>query len=174
MQKVLLLHAVNDNPQNHWYPWLKVMLEKKDIEVHIPQLPGEWNPKMSIWKKIAIDAVSLDKDTTVIGHSLGAVLGLRLAEEYPFKRLILVAGWDFNSLAPHEQTFWNHMTDHAKIRKNVDEIVVVTSDNDPYTTATIAKEMADRLGAKYELIKGVGHFLKEDGVNELSAILKYF
>lgn len=160
MKNVLLLHAWFDTPQSHWYPWLKAELEKKGYTVNIPLLPtiNTGAPQLSAALKGLKRLKVLNEETIVIGHSIGCLIGMRLAEKYKFKKLILVAGWDFDDLQEEHLNFWKRKMNHEKIKNNVKEIVVITSDNDPYTTAAVANEMSKRLGAEYVLVPGAGHF----------------
>jgi hypothetical protein len=175
MKKVLILHAWYDSPASNWYPWLKKELEKRGYEVNAPELPtmGTGAPDMKMMLKFIFDNNLVDKDTVVIGHSLGAVLALRLAERVKFKQGILLAGWDYNDLTPEHQNFWVAMTDHTTIKKNVPSWVTIISDNDPYVTKAIAHEMAGRLGAKIVDAGVKGHFLAKDGVTEVPEILAF-
>lgn len=113
----------------------------------------------------------LDKDTVIIGHSLGTLLAMRLAGKYPLKELVLVSGWDFNDLTEGHKLFWETKMDHSAIKRNVDKIYVVHSDNDPYITAAQAEDMCKRLNGEFLLIKKLGHFTKIDKLPEL---LKFF
>jgi pimeloyl-ACP methyl ester carboxylesterase len=174
MKKALILHAWFQQIDDYWYPWLATELKKKRYDVLLPDLPIMRTdmPDMETLLKNIIDLHFLDKDTTVIGHSLGAVLAMRLAEKYPYKKMILVAGWDYNDLTQGHRLFWETMIDHSKIRNNVKEIYVLSSDNDPYTTALNAEEMSKRLDGTFILIKGAGHFCKEIEDNKIPKILE--
>jgi predicted alpha/beta hydrolase family esterase len=90
-------------------------------------------------------------------------LGLKLAEKYKIKKLILVAGWDEWDKTPEHETFFKDDIDHQKIRGNVKDIVVIHSDNDPYISKVVAEKMAKKLGARFILMPGRGHFTKSDG-----------
>lgn len=175
MKKALILHAWYDSPTGQWYPWLKKELELKGYQVRVPALPtmGTSGPDMETMVKFILDNNLLDKDTVVIGHSLGAVLALRLAERTTFKRGILLAAWDYNDLTPEHQSFWTKMTDHSTIKKNVPSWVTIISDNDPYVTKAIAHEMSGRLGAKIVDAGVKGHFLAKDGVTEVPEVLEF-
>lgn len=175
MKKALVLHAWYATPESDWYPWLKGELEKKGYEVWMPELPTmpTNSPDMETMLKFIADKKFVDMNTVVIGHSLGSVLALRLAERTKFKRGIVLAGWDYNDLTPEHQNFWGTMMDHAKIRGSVGSWVMPISDNDPYVTPFIAQEMAGRLGAKVVLVGKKGHFLAKDGVDKLPEILEF-
>ena len=87
--------------------------------------------------------------------------------------MFLVAGWDFDDLTYEHRLFWKTKINHKKIKKNVKEIYCISSDNDPYTTAFTVEEMNKRLGGKFILIKGAGHFTEKDGVKKIPDLLQY-
>lgn len=176
MKKILVLHAWYSMPESNWYPWLRAEAEKKGYQVFVPDLPSMRTdlPDMVEQFKQVDQALEVDGETTVVGHSLGSVLGLRLAERKKFAKLLLFAGWDFNDLTVEHRKFWPSLINHDKVRQNVGEIVCFSSDNDPYFTAFQVEEMSKRLSGKFVLCPGKGHFSKElNGVTEVSEILKH-
>lgn len=175
MKKALILEAWYNSPKDNWYPWLKTELEKKGFKVLVPDLPDQRTDHPDLIKQINyVDKLKfLDKDTVVIGHSLGAVLGMRLGEGHKFEKLITVSGWDYNDLCEGHKLFWKTMMDHKKIKKNVKKIYCIGSDNDPYYTAISFEDTSKRLGGKFTLIKGKGHFVSSGGVTKIPQILDY-
>ncbi len=162
MKKALILICWYGSPESNWFPWLKTELKKKGYGVTVPDLPTIRTnlPDMEQMLK----TIKVDEDTVVVGHSLGALLGLRLAERQKFKKLILVSGWDFDDgLASEHRLFWPNKIDHDKVKKNVKEFIVIHSSNDPYTPAHDAEEMSKRLNGKFILIPGAGHISKKEG-----------
>jgi len=170
-KNALILHAWYNDPEKHWYPWLKKELEKKGYKVEVPELPTMNTALPDLSKQFKVAEKYVSNDTVVIGHSLGALLAMRLAEKHSYKKMFLVAGWDFNDLTTEHKLFWKTPMNHAAIKKHVKDIYVISSDNDPYTTAFSAEEMSKRLGGKFILIKGAGHFTKESGISEIPEIL---
>lgn len=175
MKKALILHSWFSRPEDNWYGWLKAELEKKGYEVWLPEIPTMPTKEldMETMIKFILDKNFLDKDTVVIGHSLGSVLCMRLAERISFKKGIMLAGWDYNDLTPEHQSFWKTMMNHELIKKNVTEWVGLISDNDPYVTKFIAHEMMDRLGGKAIDVGPKGHFGKKEGITEVPEILEF-
>lgn len=171
----LILQGWYQKPKSNWYPWLKKELENRGYSVSLPDLPSMHSDTPDMKKQLQyIDAlVTLDRDSIVFGHSLGALLGMRLAEKYSFNKFILVAGWDFNDLTQEHKLFWKTNIDHKKIKKNVREIYCISSDNDPYVTAFMAEEMSKRLGAQFILINGAGHFTDKDGITKIPQLLSF-
>ena len=85
MKKLLILHAWFATPNDHWYQWLKGELKNKGVSVYIPELKDKEKANLKDWEKCALSNVVIDKDTSIIGHSLGAVLGLKLIQDHEFK-----------------------------------------------------------------------------------------
>ncbi len=174
-KQVLILQGWYQKPESNWYPWIKKELEKKKYKVFLPDLPTmhtdlpDMNKQLSYINKL----LPINNQTIIICHSLGALLGMRLAEKYSFNKLFLVAGWDYDDLTQGHRLFWKKPMQHALIKRNVKKIFVVSSDNDPYTTAVTAEEMSKRLGGKFILAKGAGHFTEKDGVIKIPEVLQY-
>lgn len=99
MKNALILHGAGNNSQGNWFPWLKQELFKKGYKVWSPNLPDSDTPKASLW----LDTIFSNKDwqfndhSTLIGHSSGATLILRILEALPkgviVDKAILVAGF---------------------------------------------------------------------------------
>lgn len=175
MKNALILHSWFGSPEGKWYQWLKNELEKKGYKVNIPKLPTMETkaPEMETMLKFIKENQLVNPETVVIGHSLGSVLALRLAERVKFAKGITFAVWDYNDLTPEHQSFWKTMMNHELIKKNVPEWIVPISDNDPYVTKFIAHEVAERLGAKALDLGVKGHFSADDGVMQVPEILPY-
>ncbi|KKP87281.1 MAG: putative esterase [Candidatus Roizmanbacteria bacterium GW2011_GWA2_35_8] len=176
MKKALILHGWYNKPEDVWYPWLKKELENKGYKVTSPEIPT-FNLKFPQLKE-SLEFIEnnylLDKETTIIGHSLGCLLAMRLAEKYQCKKMILVAGWDYDDLTPEHQSFWPNKINHEQIRKNVKKIFVVASNNDPYISLYHVQEMTKRLNGEIIVIKNGGHFASEEKtkyINQLMDIL---
>jgi uncharacterized protein len=175
MKNVLFLQSWYSKISDNWYLWLETELKNKGYVTNFPDIP-EMRERMPDMKKILNHIKSLkviDKDTVIIGHSLGCLLAMRLAEKYTYKQMILVSGWDFNDLTDEHQLFWETKMNHNQIKEHVKNIVVIHSDNDPYITAITAEDMSKRLGGKFVLIKGGGHFGAKDGFTQLPQILEF-
>jgi len=173
VKKVLILHAWYNKPQDDWYPWLKMELERKGYEVNVPELPTMDFDLPSLEKLTQFVKRLIDEETIVVGHSLGGVLALRLGEKIKYRKMILVAGWDYDDLYPQHRLFWKNKINHDLIKKNIEERIVIHSDNDLYLTAFQAENMSKRLEGKFILVEGAGHFTKKDGVAEIPQILDF-
>ncbi|GAB4142106.1 MAG: alpha/beta hydrolase [Patescibacteria group bacterium] len=171
--KYIILHGWFLSKNSDWYGWLKETLEKQGNEVFLENLPTMTTENPNLNEIINFLEQKIDfknQEICIVGHSLGSVVALRLAEKYKFKKLILVSCWDWNDLTAEHQNFWTNPINHQKIRNNVSEIVCINSNNDPYIGWAIAQEMAEkRLNAKFVLVENAGHFTK---INTFEKILE--
>ncbi len=174
MKKALILHAWYSKPENNWYFWLRDKLQKKGYKVLVPDLPTMRTnmPNMKKQLKYIKDLKFVDKDTVVIGHSLGCLLAMRLAEKQKYKTMVLVVGWDFNDLCEGHKLFWKNPINHKKIKEHVKSIYCISSDNDLYFTAVQYEDISKRLGGKLIMVKGAGHFNTESGIKEIPQLLE--
>jgi len=174
-KSALILHAWHNTPQNHWYPWLIRELESRGYTVHAPEIPtmNTDKPELPTQLQYIETHVPLSEHMIVFGHSLGCLLGMRLAEKHAVEKLFLVAGWDFDDLTAEHQSFWPNKLNHAKIKEHVKNIYVLSTNNDPYMTDFTMKEMSKRLSAEYIFIENAGHFTKDSGYTKIPEILSY-
>lgn len=175
MKNALILHAWQNGSDAHWYPWLKTELESRGYTAYLPKIPtmDTLTPDLKTQMDFIEKTIPFSDDFIVIGHSLGSLLAMRLAEKYKFSKLFLVAGWDFDDLTVEHQSYWPNKLNHALIKKNVKEIYVTSSENDPYMTAFSMEEMSKRLGAKLITVPSAGHFTDKFGITELPKLLSY-
>ncbi|MFQ5493057.1 MAG: RBBP9/YdeN family alpha/beta hydrolase [Candidatus Dojkabacteria bacterium] len=175
MKNAIILQGWYQKTNANWYPWLKDQLRSKGYEVHLPDLPTIHTdrPDLQIQLDYLFDNLEVNRDTILIGHSLGSLLALRVAEKVELDKIFLVAGWDFNDLTEEHQLFWEKPVNHSKIIENVGEIYCYSSDNDPYITAFHAEEMCKRLKGTFVLVEGAGHFTTKDGVTKIDRLVQY-
>lgn len=173
IKQVIILQGWYLKPDTQWYPWLTSQLEKRGYKVFVPDLPTIHTalPDMQQQLEYIEKTVRINSDTIVVGHSIGCLLAMRLAEKYKYDKMLLVAGWDYDDLTTEHKLFWPTPIDHKTIKKNVKEIYCISSDNDPYTTAFTVEAMNKRLGGKFVLIKGAGHFTEKFGITKIPQLL---
>lgn len=127
MQNLLIFHGWMCKPEEHWYNWLKIQSEIKGYKVLIPEIPtfDREKPSLKISMNSIVNSSLLNISSVLVGHSLGSLLGLRIAEKYKFNKLILVSGWDFDDLTPAHELFWLNKINHSRIKKNVRNIYIL-------------------------------------------------
>lgn len=174
MKQALILQGWYQKIDSNWYPWLKEELERRGYTVFLPELPGIYTKTLDMQTMLNYinSLMTFDRETVVIGHSVGSVLGMRLAEQHSFNKLFLIAAWDYDDKQKGRESFWPNKINHVLIKKYIKHIYVLTSDNDPYDTPEFSKEMTKRFGAKYILVKDAGHFTTEFGITQIPQIIE--
>ena|SRR5581483_3744442 len=165
MKNVVILHGTDETPEYMWLPWIKGKLEKKGYLVSIPQLPDADRPMLKKWLPVALQE-TYNEETILLGHSAGGPLQLSILEniDIKIKQAILVAGYarrigDQKEADPIVQKSYNW----EKISNNVDDIIFINSDNDPWgCTDKEGKYMLDNIGKGTLIVpKGEGHMGSE-------------
>ncbi len=49
VKKVVIVHRWDGTPRSDWYPWLEKELEKKGLEVSVPEMPATETPEIDKW-----------------------------------------------------------------------------------------------------------------------------
>lgn len=173
MKNALFLQSWFSHVTDNWYPWLESELKKMGYTTHFPDI-AEFRQDAPDLETILNEIKvmnCIDEETIIIGHSLGAVTAMRIAETQIVRQLILVSAWDFDVLFEAQASFWQTKINHDGIKNNVGKRTIIHSDNDPYTTRFHAEAMAKRLEAKCIIIPGGGHLTSKDGITQLPEII---
>lgn len=182
MKRVFIIHGWDGNPNEGWLKWLRLELEKSNINVIAPQMPNAEEPRIEEWVAYITELVGEpDEKTFFVGHSIGCQAIMRYLEKiYPQKvgGAIFVAGWfhlinleDKESEAiakPWVET----PIDLEKVRKTADNFTVFLSDTDEWVPISDKNIFEEKLGAKVIIQKNKGHFTEDDDVNEMPEVLK--
>jgi predicted alpha/beta hydrolase family esterase len=84
MKNVIIIHGTEGHPEENWFPWLKIELEKKGYTVFVPKFPSppmvpakimEWFAVLKKYEQY------INEDTILVGHSLGGIFTLRILEK---------------------------------------------------------------------------------------------
>jgi len=169
---IYIIHGTYGSPDGNWFPWLKTEAEKLGQQVIVPKFPTPDNQSLESWTKV-MSKYKIDKDTILVGHSLGAAFILSLLEKHKAKAAFLVAGFitpldsDFDI---YNITFYKQF-DWEKIRKNCN-FYIFNSDDDPYVRLEKAAELSENLRTELNIIKSGGHINKESGYTEFPMLLE--
>ena len=183
VKRAFLVHGWEGYPENCWFPWLKSKLEEKGFEVYAPAMPNTEEPKIEPWVNKLKEVVGKpDKDTYLIGHSIGCQTIMRylqtLDEGTKIGGVIFVAGF-FN--LPYLETqeekdiakpWLETKIDTDKLRKPTDNYVAIFSDNDPDVPLGDSELFKEKLGAKIIIEKDKGHFSDDAGITEIPIVLE--
>jgi len=155
----------------NWFRWLGDQLGGIGYEVAVLQMPNAQDPVPDEWVGALDKAIGLpDKQTLLIGHSLGAHAILRYLESMKSGQVgaaILVAPWpNLNKIkdSSYSRVAKRWMAKEPgwrSIRNHVDRVVAVFSDSDPFVLQANSREFEMMLGAKIILLAGKGHIVDE-------------
>ena len=164
--KIVIIHWTFGHPGENWFPWLKKELEHVGHEVYIPKLPTPEDQTLEnrcneLQKQVPF---IFDKDTILIGHSLGATYLLHILDrerKEPVKKAIFVS-WFVHKLGNEMFDILNNpfLSDHfnwERIRTNISESIIFHGDNDPYVPVSEAEYLQKHLWAKLLIIHQGGH-----------------
>lgn len=163
MKTVIILHGTLSSPNGNWFQWLKNELEQRGLAVWLPQLPQAEQPSLKNWQRFMKEQCPfpINEETLVIGHSSGAILALILAQDNTqnIGAVVDVSVFHDNSLQwePNNQLF-DIAFDWTMIQKNINTLLFIHSDNDPYVPLDQAQFVADSTNAEMLVIPGEGHF----------------
>ena len=163
MKTALILHGTLGSPEGNWFRWLQSQLEAKGLQVFLPELPNPGMPSLQEWADViwANCPFIINRDTLIVGHSSGAILSLIVAQQSPqiVGSVVGVSVFYDNSLRwePNSRLF-DVDFDWPAIRQNVEKLILIHSDNDPYVPVEQANYVAKNCGIGLEVISGQGHF----------------
>lgn len=176
MQRVIIVHGYEGNPNVHWLPWLRAELEKLGVEVLVPAMPNTNEPKLSEWLPHLQTVVgSSDEQTYFVGYSLGCPTVLRFLEALPDGQkvggAVLVAPFAEPIRLTELNSFVEPTWDDTKITQATDNITLISSDNDPYIPFDMAERMRDRFQAKLITLHNAGHINTSSGYTDAPEVL---
>jgi uncharacterized protein len=161
MKNVVILHGTGETKDSFWFPWLTKELEKRAYAVSLPQLPDADYPDLKKWLPVALKE-TYTPETILIGHSAGGPLQLSVLESInvKIKQAILITGYARpKSDNPKPESILQDTYKWEKIRNNVDDLIFINSDNDPWGCNDVeGRFMLDQIEkGKLIIIKNEGH-----------------
>lgn len=171
MKNAILFHGSSSTPNSCWLPSVKQFLGKHGYKVWAPQLPKPEAPDLKIQLPFVLKDATFNNETIIIGHSSGCPLILGILEKINVKinRAILVAGYArklekmknpiSKKLEKDAEPILQKQYNWNRIRKNVEDIIFINSDNDPWgCDDKEGRFMIDNIGkGKLIIMKGEGH-----------------
>ena len=192
-KSVLIFHGWEDTAESGFIPRLKEDLRSLGYEAVSFNQPDTVTPKFEKWFSFAEDKIAKanKNDLCVVGHSMGGLLSLKLAEKYKIRKLILVApvgskpSNDYfklvgKKLKPQElEVFKKYQArdlDIKKIKQNVEEIAFVFGLQDPWITTEIRefyiKSFKD--AAEIHVFEEYAHMSESEGVKDVPILKDFF
>ncbi len=184
----VFVYGTFGSPTEAWFPWLKIELERLGHEVIIPQVPtDDWSEvsklkieeyqsrqNLTAWTDTfekLLPNIQNNKELCFVGHSLGPMFILLMAEKYGLhaQNAYFVAPFfhpateeelkDTSAALIHKAniTFYYHDFDFVRLRSLISQSTVIYSDDDPNVHEWEALEFAEKLGSKTIKLTGLGH-----------------
>jgi uncharacterized protein len=178
VKRVIIIHGSYGSPTDNWFSWLSKEVSALGIEALVPTFPTPDQQSLDTWRNsFTSETGGLSADDVLVGHSLGVAFILHLLEESPVRisGAFLVSGFLGNlGLVEFDRvndTFVNTAFDWPQVRRNVLEVRLYNSDNDPYVPITKGEELAKLLQTPLIVLHGAGHINSEAGYQKFPLLL---
>jgi hypothetical protein len=182
-KRAYIIHGWDGYPEEGWFPWAKIELEKQGFAVEIPSMPHPERPTIDDWVgQLAKLVGEPDEQTYLIGHSMGCQTILRYLASLNGQKVggaVLVAG--FFELVPLEKEeekaivkpWLETPIDFAKVKAATSNITVILSDNDEWVPLERNVELFKKyLNPIIVTEHAKGHYSGSSGIKELPVVLK--
>lgn len=170
--KVLLLHGWGGSNDPHWQSWLAGELAKEYGCVSFLKFSDYDFPNLDVWKKELQEHLENFQPDIVVCHSLANILWFHLCHEgrlNAVKKLFLVAPPSLECSIDELQSFFPLK---APTNLYAQEVLLVTSTNDPYLSEEEAKTFQNSLGVQMKVIQNAGHINAASGYGPWPWILE--
>ncbi len=191
VENVVIFHGWEDSSKTGFIPELVKNLQGKRYNVIALDLPDTNAPKFDEWFKVAESTIKGLDNLNIIGHSMGGLLALKLAEKYKVNKLVLVAPVGskpskeyFDSVAeklgPKGLEIYTKYQDRdidvAKITKNANEIIFIFGMKDPWVTDEIRTAYIEKFKDKAKIITNdqYGHMAESENFKKLPELEEVF
>jgi leucyl-tRNA synthetase len=163
----VLLHGFTATPKDDFHPWLKRELESRGYHVTAPELPNTENPTIPEQIEYVLKNIKFDSNTVLLGHSLGAVVAMKVVEQLkqPIRKLVLAGGFMKPKFKDHSRPFevgFDWRFDVLKIKNNAKEIRILHALNDSAVPRERAYELQDAFGAHVLFFEAEGDHICGD------------
>jgi len=167
MIKAYLIHGWDGSPTNCWFPWLMDELQKEGIEVKAIKMPHPANPTIKDWVATLEKNIKPDKETILIGHSIGCQTILRYLEknDVRVRACFLIAPWlhltneeDSDEAKAIAKPWLEIPIDFKKVKARCTTFTALFSDDDPVVPVSDAKLFEKYLGAKTIIEHNKSHY----------------
>lgn len=177
-RRIVILHGTGGTADGNWFPWLKQKLEEAGATCIVPDLPPPERQSLGSWRRAYHRQIKdgLTEQDILIGHSAGALLALRLLEQWqrPISTCYLICpftrdlGLDFDY---YNGTFYDEPFNWAHIKRAAQQFKIYAGTDDPYVKTGYVKEVARKLEVPVSWIESGGHLNSDSGYTEFPQLL---
>lgn len=165
MKRAVILHAMEQNSQGHWYPWLKLQLETRGYQVWTPNLPNPDFPNTQQTTEFLLANKDWDfSDNIIIGHSSGAVEVLYLLQSLPknikVKEAVIISSFDrpVPGMEGQHKDVFTEPLDFEEIKASANRFTFIHGADDPWCPVEGARNLVEATGGELILVENGGHF----------------
>lgn len=173
---IYLIHGYTASPDSNWFQDFKKKLENENIEVSILNMPNSQSPKLNEWIDYMKNSVKeIDEQTIFIGHSLGCVTILNFlstSNTTKIKGLFLISGFVESSPIPALIEFVRPKLNYNYLKQLTSTSIVISAVDDDIIPYEYSKKLAERIDAKFTLLKEGKHFIDSDNFTEFPFLIK--
>lgn len=149
------VHGFKGSGDSNYFPRLRQFLEEQGHTVYAPTLPNSEKPILDEQVQYLIDNISIDKDTVILGHSLGGPVVIKWLAKTKQKVAKVIFSDSFfipefndgSRLDVEKSTDWTAL-DPKAIKSLADEFVCVIDNKFPIIPQAHSEEFAEILGAR--------------------------
>lgn len=177
MNTCFIIHGSFGDSREHWIPWLKAELEKRNFEVIAPNFPiGKDKQCYDSWKKV-LDKFKdkIDKNTIFVGRSIAPIFIVKylLENNLKIKALYSVSGFNgYINIPDYDYVNKTFFLDEIKnFERLCHKRICFLSKNDPYVPYYLLDMFSKNIKAKRYVIEDAGHFNTDSGYSQFNELL---
>lgn len=181
MKNYFIIHDYFLSPQDNWYGWLAEKIRRSGRNVYAPDFLSTSGYPYRDWSallKYYVNSGVINRDTTIIAHSLSAIFICKyiVLNKLSISKLVLVSG--FNNYLTSDETVnaiyeSMYFSSYIKTREYVKHILCIYSDDDKCVPPEYLINFAGNLATKRILIKNAGHFDAKSGYTTFYQMLNF-
>ncbi len=173
--KIILIHGNGGGTaEDNWFPYLKKEFEQLGIKVVAKTFPDNDLAREKYWLPFLKNELGTDENTIIIGHSSGAVVAMRFAEENKVLGSVLVSAC-YTDLGDEKEKisgYYNRPWNWQAIMENQKWIIQYASVDDPYIPISEAHYVRDHLNSQYFEYADQKHFYPKFDFPEIVQVVK--
>src|SRR5690606_9800016 len=177
MAQVIVVHGYTASPEENWFPWIQEKARQQQVSLKVLRLDPSTTPKLEVWEQQMREQIDeIDENSIFIAHSLGCLATLhylsRELKNQRVRQLVLVAGFNgrLGRLEEVDPFIDAAQVDFERLKRQIDERVVIYSEADDRVLPEFSLEQAESLDAIVISAEHQGHFINSQGCTELPEV----